>query len=69
MPQGNRDVFSIGDIIKHRRSDTLLLVVDIKSVISRNMERIEYIAVGMGDGIETIIHYPLMAVNYEKVDT
>lgn len=62
-------MFSIGDIIKHRRSGTILLVVDIKSVISRNNERIEYIAVGMGEGIETIIHYPLMALNYEKIDT
>lgn len=62
-------MFQIGDIIRHRRSDTLLLVVDIKSVISRNNERIEYIAVGMGEGIETIIHYPLMALNYEKIDT
>lgn len=62
-------MFQIGDIIRHRRSDTLLLVVDIKSVISRNNERIEYIAVGMGEGIETVIHYPLMALNYEKIDT
>lgn len=61
-------MFQIGDIIRHRRSDTLLLVVDIKSVISRNNERIEYIAVGMGEGIETVIHYPLMALNYEKID-
>ena len=62
-------MFNIGDIIKHRRSGTILLVVEVKSTFSRNNERIEYIAVGMGDGIETIIHYPLMAVNYEKVDT
>ena len=62
-------MFSIGDIIKHRRSGAILLVVEVKSTFSRNNERIEYIAVGMGDGIETIIHYPLMAVNYEKVDT
>lgn len=62
-------MFSIGDIIRHRRSGTVLLVVEVKSTFSRNNERIEYIAVGMGDGIETIIHYPLMAVNYEKVDT
>ena len=61
-------MFSIGDIIRHRRSGALLLVVDIKSTLNRNSERIEYIAVGMGDGIETIIHYPLMAVNYEKID-
>jgi len=61
------EVFDLGDIIKHKRSDTYYLIVDIKRFLSGNLERLEYIAVDMGNGVEVYIHYPLMTVNYEKV--
>lgn len=60
-------MFEIGDIIRHIRSDTHYLVVDIKKTLHRNIERTEFIAMGMSNGVEVIIHYPLMSVNYEKV--
>ena len=67
MAQGLTDVFEIGDIIRHKRSDTYYLIVDKNRLWSKGLERVEYIAVDMGNNVEVKIHYPLMTVNYEKV--
>ena len=60
-------MFEIGDIIRHIRSDTHYLIVEVKTRIYRNIERIEFIGMGMSDGVYVTIHYPLMSVNYEKI--
>ncbi len=67
MHKGLTRLFTIGDIIKHKRSESLYLVVDIKKYLGRSIERLDFVAVSMSDGVEVHIHYPLMSVNYEKV--
>ena len=60
-------MFQVGDIIKHKRSETYYLVVEIKKYLFETTERLEFIALDMANNFEVRIHYPLMTLNYEKI--
>ena len=68
MSQGYTDVFELGDIIRHKRSNKYYLVIDVKTHFNVSLERIEYTVVGEGEGQEIKLFHPLMTINYEKVE-
>lgn len=60
-------MFSVGDLIKHKREELYYLVADKKIYISGYSERIVFIVLDIYTGEEIKLHYPLMTCYYEKI--